>query len=263
MPAATETWEEQTLEVAGLTVRYLRGGEGAPVMTLHHSTGSPGWLPLHEALAKTNEVIVPDMPGYGQSTRPEWARDPRDLAILVGQALDKAGQERRPAVVGFGFGGFVAAELAAMRSKDISHLVLVGAAGLQPEEGEILDEMMVDFDQYVKAGFRDDAHYAESFGEEAAPEMRQLWDFSREMTARLTWKPYMFNRRLAPLLKEVQTPALIIWGGQDQVVPVVCGRQYAKALPNSRLEVLDGAGHLVEYEEPERVAGLIRDFINS
>jgi pimeloyl-ACP methyl ester carboxylesterase len=207
-------------------------------------------------------VYLPDMPGFGQSTRPDWAREPRDIAILLIQALDKLGLDR-VALAGFGFGGFVAAELATMASRRLSHLVLVGAAGLQPEEGEILDEMMVDFDQYVKAGFRSDERYAEVFGEQMTPEMKQLWDFSREMTARLTWKPYMFNRRLAPLLKEVDVPGLLIWGERDQVVPVICGRQYSKALPNARLEVIPEAGHLVEFEEPARVSGLISDFVNS
>jgi len=262
VPVATQIWNEQSLEVAGLTLRYLKGGSGVPLVTLHHSTGSPGWLPVHDELAAKAEVYLPDMPGYGQSTRPEWAREARDIAILLGQALDKLGLEK-VALAGFGFGGFVAAEFATMASGRLSHLVLVGAAGLQPTEGEILDEMMVDFDQYVKAGFRSDDLYAQNFGEETAPEIKQLWDFSREMTARLTWKPYMFNRRLAPLLKEVGTPTLIIWGGDDRVVPVVCGRQYQAALPNARLEVIDGAGHLVEYEEPARVSSLISDFIKS
>ncbi len=262
MPVATQTWNDQTLECAGLTLRYLKGGSGSPLVTLHHSTGSPGWLPVHDQLAESAEVYVPDMPGYGQSTRPDWAREPRDLAILLGQAFDKLGLGQ-VALAGFGFGGFVAAEFATMNPGRLSHLVLVGAAGLQPDEGEILDEMMVDFDQYVKAGFSSESAYVDVFGEKMAPEMKQLWDFSREMTARLTWKPYMFNRRLAPLLKEVQVPALIIWGEQDQVVPVVCGRQYERALPNARLEVIAGAGHLVEYEEPARVAALIGDFIKS
>jgi pimeloyl-ACP methyl ester carboxylesterase len=262
MPTATEIWNEQTLECAGLTLRYLKGGSGTPLVTLHHSTGSPGWLPVHDQLANSAEVYLPDMPGYGQSSRPDWAREPRDIAILLGQAFDKLGIER-VALAGFGFGGFVAAEFATMDARRLSHLILVGAAGLQPEEGEILDEMLVDFDQYVKAGFSNDGIYVQNFGEAPADEIKQLWDFSREMTARLTWKPYMFNRRLAPLLKEVNVPALLIWGGEDRIVPVICGRQYEKALPNARLEVIAGAGHLVEYEDPSRVASLISDFIKS
>ena len=77
------------------------------------------------------------------------------------------------------------------------------------------------------------------------------------MTARVCWKPYMFNRRLGPLLGDVATPTLVVWGTDDAIVPVECARLYAAALPNCRLETIDGAGHLVEIEEADRVAALI------
>ncbi len=73
----------------------------------------------------------------------------------------------------------------------------------------------------------------------------------------------MFNRRLAPLLREVETPALVIWGEKDEVVPVCCARQYTEALPNAKVEILPGAGHFVEMEEPDRVAQLIAAFAGS
>jgi pimeloyl-ACP methyl ester carboxylesterase len=256
---ATQTHTEQTIEVGGGTVRVLKGGSGHPVVVLHHSTGNPGWASFHEQLARSAEVFAPDMPGYGQSSRPEWAREPRDLAILLLQALDKMGLGT-VTLVGTGFGGFIAAEMVSMNQARFDHVILIGAAGLQPEEGEILDEMLVDFEEYVKAGFVDEAAYHRSFGETLEPAIKDLWDFSREMSARVTWKPYMFSRRLAPLLREVRTPALLIWGANDAVVPPVCGRQYQAAFANAKLEVVANAGHLVEYEQPEKVAALISAF---
>jgi pimeloyl-ACP methyl ester carboxylesterase len=243
-------------------VRVLHGGRGAPLVMLHHSTGNPGWLPIHARLAERFTVYAPDMPGYGQSARPEWARDPRDLAILIARLIDRLALDQ-VTLVGLGFGGFVAAELATMEPERLRALVLVGAAGLQPEQGEIMDEMLTDYKDYVKAGFRDDDAFTRALGENAVESFKELWDFSREMTARLTWKPYMFNRRLTPLLSEVQTPALIVWGGEDKVVPPICGEQYARALPNARLETVAGAGHFVELEEPERVADLIARHVGS
>ncbi|MXY72869.1 MAG: alpha/beta fold hydrolase, partial [Dehalococcoidia bacterium] len=80
---------------------------------------------------------------------------------------------------------------------------------------------------------------------------------SREMTARLSWKPYMFNRRLAPVLGEVQTPALVVAGSEDRVIPLTCARQYAGGLANATLEIVEGAGHYVDYEEPEALAALV------
>ena len=259
MTTATETHTEHTVEVAGLTLRYLRGGTGAAVVILHHSTGNPGWIPFYERLAERATVYVPDMPGYGQSTRPEWAREPRDLAILLLQWLDKLGLSR-VALVGLGLGGFVAAEMVTMSQERVSRLVLVGAPGHQPRQGEILDQMMVDFHEYVMAGFRDEDGFRNAFGDNARKQFKELWDYSREMTARLTWKPYMFSRRLAPLLREVRTPTLIVHGAGDAIVPLDVAEQYAAALPNATLEVVPDGGHLVECEDPRAISERIAAF---
>lgn len=256
MTATTQNWTEQTLDLGGQTLRYLKGGTGEPMLILHHSTGSLGWLPIHDSLASNFELIAPDMPGYGGSERPEWAREPRDIAILMNQMLDKQGLDSVH-LVGLGFGGFIAAEMATMNQGRLKSLTLIGAPGIQPDEGEIMDQMMVDYPEYVKAGFANEEAFTKNFGEDPSDDVRTLWDYSREMTARLTWKPYMFNRRLPHLLKEVQTPTLLIWGEQDAVVPVQVAKQYDAALPNSRLELVSGSGHLVEMEDPEAVARLI------
>lgn len=262
MTAPTATHEDQRIKVAGRELRILRGGSGPPVVVLHHSTGNPGWLPFHESLAANHTVLAPDMPGYGQSERPQWARDPRDLAILLGEALDQLGLDQ-VSLVGLGFGGYVAAEMATMNQGRLKALVLIGSAGLQPERGEILDQMLIDFDEYVKAGFRDDAAFEHVFGTEVEQPVKELWDLSREMTARLSWKPYMFSRQLPHTLQEVKTPTLIVWGSEDRVVPPECAGQFQRALSNARLELLQGAGHLVEYEDPGRVAELISAHITS
>ena len=259
MTTATETQTEHTIEVAGLALRYLKGGGGAPVVVLHHSTGNPGWIPFYERLAERATVYVPDMPGYGQSARPEWAREPRDLAILLLQAMTRL-ELAGAALVGLGFGGFVAAEMATMSPERIRRLVLVGAPGHQPREGEILDQMMVDFHEYVMAGFRDEGAFRGAFGDDARKQFKELWDYSREMTARLTWKPYMFSRRLAPLLREVRTPTLVLHGAEDAIVPVDVARQYAEALPNARLDVVPNGGHLLEYEDPRDISARIASF---
>jgi len=256
----TGTHAERTLDVAGRKVRVLDGGSGPPLVMLHHSVGSHGWMPFHDQLAARFHVYAPDLPGYGQSERPEWARDPRDIAILVNCLIDRLGLGR-VTLLGAGFGGFVAAELATMNPAGLERLILIGAAGLQPREGEILDQMLIDYPEYVQAGFRSDTAYHSALGEDPAAVFKELWDFSREMTARLTWRPYMFNRRLPHLLREVTTPTLVIWGERDVVIPPVCGRQYLEALPNARLEVVPEAGHLVEMEEPTTVVNLIAAFV--
>src|SRR5262249_56579156 len=133
---ATERYTEHTVEVAGLALRYLKGGAGRPVVVLHHSTGNPGWIPFYERLGERATVYVPDMPGYGQSARPEWAREPRDLAILLLQALTRLDLPR-VALVGLGLGGFVAAELGTMGQERLRPLRLGGAPGPPPRAGPV------------------------------------------------------------------------------------------------------------------------------
>jgi pimeloyl-ACP methyl ester carboxylesterase len=252
----SSTVTERTIEVAALSLRLQQDGGGAPLLLLHHSTGHSGWMPLYERLAESFAVTVPDLPGYGHSERPDWAREPRDLAVMMQQLLDKLDLDG-VTLVGLGFGGFIAAEMATLNHRRLSRMVLVGAAGIKPQEGEIVDQMLMDHAEYVKLGFRDEASFEQHFGAEVDPEVRDIWDFSRIMTARLTWSPYMHSRRLPHLLGDVQTPTLLVWGEHDRIVPVHCASQYERALPNARLEIVADAGHAVDMEQPEALASLI------
>ena len=70
----------------------------------------------------------------------------------------------------------------------------------------------------------------------------------------------MYSPTLPHLLGGVRTPALIVWGRGDKVVPLECGEAYARALPRSRLAVVEGSGHFVDMEQPEALAKLIMEF---
>ena len=114
----------------------------------------------------------------------------------------------------------------------------------------------------MQAGYHDEARFKEHYGEEIDSSLEELWSFSREMTYRVTWEPYMFSRRLPHLLTEVEVPTLLIWGEHDGIVPLICAQQYQRALQNAKLEVVPDAGHLVEMEQPAMVAELIRTHVN-
>lgn len=248
--------QERSVQVAGLNIAYREGGSGEPLVVVHHDIGSQGWTPFSETLAGSFRVIVPELPGYGRSDRPAWARHPRDMAMLLGLFLDKLDIDSA-VLVGLGFGGWIAAEMAIMNQRRYRRLVLVGPPGIQPSEGEILDQMMVDLTEFVRTGCASDAAFERIFGKEAPREQALVWDYAREMTARLAWKPYMFSHQLPHLLGGVETPALIVWGRENRVVPLVCGEAYARALPNARLVVVDDAGAWVDLEQPRALARLV------
>ena len=249
-------------------MRGLVGGAGDPLVMLHHSFGNPGWMPVHEALAANYTVHALDLPGYGGpegSDQPDWARHPRDLALVVGQWL-RANDLGPVELVGCGFGGWVAAELATMAPELLKRLVLVGAAGLLPGQGRILDQFLVSHSGYVQAAFsRQDVYEAIFAGNNGdnpdehpiSDDTLVIWDMNREMTTRVGWKPYMYNRRLRPLLGGVTVPALVVWGDSDAVVPMECAHAYIDALPDARLQVVPDCGHAVDLEAPESLAAII------
>jgi pimeloyl-ACP methyl ester carboxylesterase len=255
MTERTFSLTDRKVEVGDLLIHVNQAGSGPPCVVLHHSTG-PFWSAFHDRLAESFTVVSPDMPGFGQSTRPDDARHPAHLAVLLNQLLDTEGLDQVH-LLGFGLGGWIAAEMATMHQGRLLTLTLVGAAGILPRQGYIHDPMTESWTDYARLGFRDDEHFVAVFGEEPIEQVTQLWDYSREMTARITWKPWMWSLPLPTLLRGVRTPTLVVWGEQDRVVPLDCGHQYAEALPNATLEIVPDAGHVVELEEPERLAGLL------
>jgi pimeloyl-ACP methyl ester carboxylesterase len=254
-------WNRTLMQVAGVQLRLDRGGGGPPLLLLHHDIGTLDRLPFYDALAERFDVLLPQHPGYGHSERPQWMRGVRDLAAVYRWMLAELGVER-PVLLGLGFGGWVAAEMATMAPRDLDRLVLVGAMGVKPPQGDILDQALLSHIDYARAGFHDQGAFQAVYG--AVPTTDQLveWDLCREMNFRIAWKPYMYSQTLPHLLGGVRAPALVVWGEDDRVVPRGAGEVYASRLPDARLEVVPACGHCVEMERPAELARLVTTFAN-
>ena len=253
-------WSEQDLELGDVKLHLWRGGRGRPVLVLHHDIGTPERLPFYDALADKFDVIVPRHPGFGVPERPQWMRHPRDIAALYQWLLADLGIENA-SLVGLGFGGWVAAEMAALAPRDFHRLVLVGAMGVKPPEGDIFDQAIVSYIDYARAGFHDQQAFEKIYGAAPSTDQLEAWDIAREMCFRIAWKPYMYSQSLPQLLRSVKAPALIVWGDKDKVVPVSTSKRYLAALPHAKLEVIEDCGHCVDLEQPERLARLVTPFI--
>jgi len=252
-------WSETVVEVAGAKMHLARAGGGRPVLVLHHDIGTPDRLPFYDELAGRFDVLVPHHPGYGKSERPQWLRNVRDVAVMYQWLLSDLGVERA-SLVGLGFGGWIAAEMAAMAPRDLHRLVLVGAMGLKPPEGDIFDQAIVSYLDYARAGFHDQEAFTRIYGEVSTDQLVE-WDLCREMSFRIAWKPYMYNQSLPNLLGGVRAPALVVWGDDDKIVPRSAGQHYARLLPDARFEVVRSSGHCVEMEQPDPLTRLVRAFI--
>jgi pimeloyl-ACP methyl ester carboxylesterase len=258
--ATASGWTSEIVPVADVALRVARAGQGPPVLVLHHDIGVSEPSPFHDALARHFSVIAPSHPGYDGSDRPAFLRSVRDVAIVYqGLLRELSGVS----VVGLGFGGWIAAEMATMAPGALRRLVLVGAMGIKPERGEIADQALVSYIDYARLGFDDQAAFDRTFGAEPATPQLERWDLNREMTFRIAWKPYMYSATLPHLLGAVGTRTLVVWGRQDRIVPLECGERYAKALANARLEILDNAGHFADMEKPDELARLVTAFLRA
>lgn len=257
--ATGKGWSEHTGEVSGARIHYRRAGKGAPLLILHHDIGTLDTLAFYDELAASYDVIIPDYPGWGRSPRLEWMRHPRDVAVLM-QGLKAELGIGAAALVGLGFGGWVAAEMASMAPREVSKLVLVGAMGIKPPEGDILDQAIISYIDYPVAFFHERKSFEAHYGNVTTDQL-EAWDIAREMSFRIAWKPYMYSQSLPHLLGAVKAPALLVWGDDDKVVPVSAAHRFKTALPNARLEIVKGAGHAVEMEKPAELAKLVAPFL--
>jgi pimeloyl-ACP methyl ester carboxylesterase len=254
-------WSEQNIDLGGLKLKVGRGGSGRPVLVLHHDIGTADRLPFYDTLAQSFDVLVPHHPGWGKSERPQWMRSVRDIAAAHSWLLGDLGLSD-VSLVGLGFGGWIAAEMASQSPTAYRKLVLVGAMGIKPPQGDIADQAIVSYLDYPQAGFHDEAAFTRVYGDVSTDQL-EAWDIAREMVFRTAWKPYMYSQTLPHLLGGVRTPSLIIWGDNDQIVPISAGHVYTKALRNATMTTIADCGHFAEMEKPAEVAKHVNDFINA
>ena len=257
----TVAWTEATKDIAGTKMFFKRAGSGPTVLVLHRDIGTPDSLAFYDALAEKFDVIVSHHPGWGKSERAEWMRHPRDIAAMNAWLLTGLGVSDA-SLVGLGFGGWIAAEMASLAPTQYRRLVLVGSMGINPPDGYITDQALLSYLDYPRMGFHNEAAFTAIYGDVSVDQL-EAWDLCREMSFRTAWKPYMYSQTLPHLLGGVQSPALIIHGDDDRIVPISASHVYAKALRNATMTVVAECGHCAEMDQPAAVAKLITQFVAS
>jgi pimeloyl-ACP methyl ester carboxylesterase len=264
------------LDVNQRKVWVLESGSGAPLLYLHgfadvHSVKET-WMPFHERLARSASVIAPAHPGCAQTDENNDIDAIDDVIFHYLEVLD-ALKLTAFDLVGSCVGGWIAAEIACRHPEKIRKLVLIGATGLFVESALIGDVFMMAQPEYGSSYVSLREMLFSSANQPDALEMfpdgkGELEDEVRRyqmlrFSSRIGFKPpYFYNRALKNRLHRVRSPALVIWGEQDHMVPRVHGETYARSLPNAQpLKIIDGAGHSVYVEKPAETANLVLDFL--
>jgi pimeloyl-ACP methyl ester carboxylesterase len=266
MATGAQTWTEEFVEVAGAKLQMVKGGSGDPLLILHDEMGHHGVRGYQEALAQDYSVYIPSHPGFGETERLEWIMNMRDLAGWYLEAIDDLGLGQIN-LVGFSLGGWLAAEMATMCPDSFKKLVLVSPAGIKPPAGDIYDMFLVVAKDFITTGFHDPENtpeFQEVCPEEPSPELIEAWEVAREEACRLSWRPYMYYPGLPNLLHRLKrVPTQIIWGRDDNIVPVSASQVFQDSIAGSRISVFENCGHYPAIEKSDEFVRLVKGFLSS
>ena len=248
---------------SGVRLRYVDQGPvtGPAVLMLHGYTDSSfsfsRVLPL---MPPGTRVIVPDQRGHGQSDRPEQGYAMDDFAADALQLLDVL-QVRSATVVGHSMGSFVARRIAEKAPARVTGLVLMGSAPVPMNAGlrelwSAVNELSDPIDAAFARGFQ------ESTVMKPVPAafMDAAIDGSVSVPARV-WKS-----ALAGMMAYVRSGAptcrtLVLGGAGDSVFSQKEQEELAASIPGARIEIVEGIGHALHWEDPERFAASLARFL--
>jgi pimeloyl-ACP methyl ester carboxylesterase len=243
--------ENGRLTAGGIELEVVRRGSGRPILVLHGFQTLDPEARFVGLLARHGEVIAPSGPGFGHSPRPKDFDTVYDLVHLYLEVLDNLPGEKAT-LVGFSFGGWLAAELAVACSHRVDKLVLVDPVGIKISDREtpdILDIFNRSPDEVRRASWHDPERFAPDFNA-MSDEALTVYARNREALCLYAWHPYMYNPQLPRWLGRIKVPTLLIWGESDRVVTPDYGRAYSRLIPGSRFELIEAAGHHPEIEQP-------------
>lgn len=270
--------------IHGYRRAFRRCGDG-PVLLLLHGIGdsSVAWAPLMPALGEHFTVIAPDLLGHGDSDKPRADYSVAAYANGVRDLLDVLGVDRAT-VVGHSLGGGVAAQAAYQYPDRVERLVLVSSGGVAREVTPFLRLLSAPYAELALpvsalpgaqvvaralAGVakrtplaigRDADDLVRVF--EGLPSGPARKSFTRTLRSVVDWRGQLVTM-LDRCYLAAEMPSMLVWGDRDSVIPVEHGRLANEAMPGSRLEVFEGAGHFPHHAEPERFVDLLVDFVAS
>ena len=245
--------------VDGLMTNYQKIGKGKVVVLLH------GWGDTSQTFSKLIEnlehkylIYGLDLPGFGGTQTPPSAWGLSNYAEFVAAWLQKVGLERVYAFGGHSYGGAVLIVGLADGLLKADKLFLMASAGVRGKQ-KLRKNLLKAATKTVKL----------PLNLLPAQRRRRLRSkFYSTIGSDLTLLPHMeltFKRIIGEDVrlkaKSIKIPTLLIYGSSDKETPINDGQILSQAINNSRLEIVQGAGHFLHQEQVEQVAGLVSNFL--
>jgi pimeloyl-ACP methyl ester carboxylesterase len=261
---------------AGGEVRWDRMGSGRPLVLMHGTPfSSYVWRRVAPVLARDWTVYVWDMLGYGASEK----RDGQDVSLaaqgaLFAELLDHWRLDE-PAVVAHDFGGAVSLRALLLGQRRYRCLALVDVVALAPwgspffhlvgEHAPVFEQLPGYIHEALLAAYIGNASHG-PLPEDTLAALKRPWlgeDGQRAFYRQIAQADQRYTDEIEPRYGELGLPVLVVWGREDGWIPVDKARELAALIPDAALEVIGGAGHLVQEDAPEALVERLTPFLRA
>ena len=276
--------ENRWVEVDGLRIHYLTGGNGnTPVLLLHGGGYDSASLSYKHAIGPISEhhrVFAPDWPGYGQSDKPMMEYTTEYYVGFLGRLMDALGLEK-VSLVGISMGGAISLGFSLRSPQRVERLVLVDSHGLGGEvPGGAASYALVRLpllNRLVWAALKRSRKMVEQslhtvfYHPGAVTEnlVNEVYQLVKEPGAGHAWRSWQENEigreglrtNYVDRLHELAVPTLILHGAEDKYVPVSWARRAHTLIEDSELHVFPQCGHWLTLERPEEFNRAVSEFL--
>ncbi len=260
------SWTTGIREANGAQIHYLRtGGDKPPLVLLHGLTGNGAcWAPLARSLESEYDVVMPDARGHGSSSTPLHGYRYEDHASDVIELIRGLGLSA-PVLLGHSMGGMTAAVVASRAARMARGVILADPTFLSPQrQREVYDSDVAEqHRRLLSQDQRDVLAQLQMRHPRRSPEILELL-----ATARLRTRMAAFDVLTPPnpeyhqLVSTIDVPILLVIGDAG-VVSLETARELQSLNSRVRIELIQGAGHGIQYDQPERFEAVVQSFLRS
>jgi pimeloyl-ACP methyl ester carboxylesterase len=261
----------------GESLAYIDRGErsGPAVVLIHGYTDSArDWAPMLPYLSKRYRLILVDIRGHGQSSKPECCYTRFDFAYDIKLLLDALGVQKAD-IIGHSLGSIIAQTFAEYWPERTAHVVLISSTGGSPPDGP---KKPPQFDfaaeiRKLKEPIEADSPFMIAWWDSPTPVDPDFIRRQRKDAAGIplgVWlavldqgRPPHLYQDLQGSLPRLKAPTLLIWGGKDPIMEEDARRSLRNALPAAQVKIFDGLGHNPFWEDPRGVAAAVNGFLNT
>jgi pimeloyl-ACP methyl ester carboxylesterase len=260
----------KSVDIPGFKIAYAEGGTGDTIIMVHGYAGNKdNWVYLAKYLTPNYRVIIPDLPGNGDSSKPQDVSYSHMSQVERLNLFAKVLNLKKFHLVGNSMGGNIAGNYAADYPDMVKTLALLDASGAN---APVKSEFVLLLEKGTNPFMIRDAKDFDKFLEFVFVKPPKLPSFMKQYLAEQAVAAVPLNKKiigdmmldlltLEIKLNKITAPTLILWGDTDRVVHISSVPIFEKGIKNSKSVIIKECGHVPMIEKPAETASIYKDFL--